>query len=105
MSHVVRGLVLLLVLLVTACGEDGQGSNVDPDQVDAVETPELGACRLLTPDDVALPTNATETVDCSERHNAETYAVGQPADRRSTKRRTTTARSVPSPTTGAARSS
>ena len=77
MSHVVRGLVLLLALLVAGCGEDGQGSNADPDLVDAVQAPELGACRVLTPDDVALPTNATEAVDCDERHNAETYAVGQ----------------------------
>ena len=76
MSHVVRGLVLVLVLLVTACGEDGQGSNVDPELVDAVEAPQLGACRVLTPDDVALPSNATKTVDCGDRHNAETYAVG-----------------------------
>ena len=81
MSHVVRGVVLLLALLaMTACGEEGQGRNADPDQVDATESPELGACRVLTPEDVALPSNATETVDCSEKHNAETYAVGQLPD-------------------------
>lgn len=61
--------------LLTACG-DSQGSNTDPDQVDAVEAPELGACRVLTPEDVALPSNATRTVDCADPHTAETFAVG-----------------------------
>ena len=45
-----------------------------PDQVDAVEAPELGACRVLTPEDVELPSNATKTVDCDEPHTAETFA-------------------------------
>lgn len=44
-------------------------------QVD-VTAPELGACRVLGPEDVALASNATETVDCAEQHTAETYAVG-----------------------------
>lgn len=65
------------LLVLGACSSDSQGSNADPVQVDAVEEPELGACRVLTPDDVALPSNATRTVDCSESHTAETYAVGQ----------------------------
>ena len=72
-------LALLGALALAGCGEDtpDQGTNTDPDQVDAVETPELGACRDLTPDDVTLATNATRTVDCAEPHTAETYAVGQ----------------------------
>jgi len=68
-------LVAALTLL-TACGEDTD-SDVDPQQLNMVETPELGACRVLTPEDVAQPSNATKTVDCAERHTAETYAVGQ----------------------------
>lgn len=32
---------------------------------------------MLTPKDVAAPSNATLTVDCSEPHTAQTYAVGQ----------------------------
>ncbi len=77
-----RPLVPLVVATATAlalagCDSSAQGSNTDPDQVDAVETPELGACRVLTPDDVARPSNATRTVDCSEDHTAETYAVGE----------------------------
>ena len=43
----------------------------------AEEPPTLGACRLLTPDDVARPANTTDPVDCEEPHTAETYAVGQ----------------------------
>ena len=77
LPHVVRGVALLLVLFLAACGQESQGNDVDPDQVDAVAAPELGACRVLTPDDVALDSNATRTVNCAEAHTAETYAVGQ----------------------------
>lgn len=67
--------VVLMVLLSAGCSKD-QGANTDPEQVDAVAAPELGACRLLTPADVAVRSNATRTVDCTERHTAETFAVG-----------------------------
>jgi len=75
---VLRAAVATAVLLAFAgCGGEEQGSNVDPDQVDAVEAPHLGACRGLTPDDVKLPSNATKIVDCDEPHTAETFAVGE----------------------------
>jgi Septum formation len=86
LPHAVRGLGLgrslalgavLLALMLAGCADEKQGSNVDPDQVDAVEAPELGACRVLAPEDVKLPTNATKTVECSEPHTAETFAVGE----------------------------
>jgi len=65
------------LLLVTGCSsEEEQGDNVDPTQVDAVEAPDLSACRVLTPEDVAAASNATRTVDCAEPHTAQTYAVG-----------------------------
>lgn len=72
-------LALVGALVLVGCGEDtpDQGTNTDPEQVDTVETPELGACRALTPEDTALATNASRTVDCSEAHTAQTYAVGQ----------------------------
>jgi hypothetical protein len=64
-------------LLVSGCAQgDDPDPDVDPKQVDSVEQPELGACRDLAPGDVAQPANATKTVDCSEDHTAETYAVG-----------------------------
>ncbi|GEP34372.1 hypothetical protein NSZ01_21400 [Nocardioides szechwanensis] len=71
---------LVLGVGLAACGESPQGENTDPDQVDSVEVPELGACRVLAPDDVAQPSNATKAVDCSERHTAQTYAVGELPD-------------------------
>jgi hypothetical protein len=64
-------------LLLVSCSGQEQGSNVDPEQVDAVEAPELGACRSLTPEDVTQPSNATRTVPCAEPHTAQTFAVGQ----------------------------
>jgi hypothetical protein len=78
----VRRWRLLPVLFLTlasllACGASDQGSNPDPDQVDSVEVPQLGACRSLTPEDVEQPSNASKTVDCSAAHTAETFAVGE----------------------------
>lgn len=71
--------VLVTGLVLSACAGDagGQGANTDPDQVDAVKAPELGACRELTPEDAAEPTNATTVVDCANAHTAQTFAVGQ----------------------------
>lgn len=69
---VVAGLAAL-----TACAPTDQGSNPDPDQVDSLEAPRVGACRALVPEDVRQPSNASETVDCSQPHTAETFAVGQ----------------------------
>lgn len=68
--------VCAVLLVSAACGEDTQGSNTDPEQLDSVEAPDLGVCRVLSPADVALPSNATRTVDCAEDHTAQTFAVG-----------------------------
>ena len=68
-------LAAALGLALTACGED-LPADVDPAQVDAVEAPDLGACRDLTTDDIAQPSNATRVVDCGEDHTAMTYDVG-----------------------------
>ncbi|MDT0203281.1 septum formation family protein [Nocardioides sp. AE5] len=64
-----------LLLPLAACSDDA-ADRIDPEQVDAVEPPELGACRMLTPEDVGQSSNATKTVDCAEPHTAETYAIG-----------------------------
>jgi hypothetical protein len=74
--------VTAALLVLAGCGTNGSGTNgsggdVDPDQVDAVQPPEVGACRLLTPAEARQPTNATKTVDCEDRHTAETFAVGE----------------------------
>ena len=42
-------MLLLGALLLAGCSGSGQGTNVDPDQIDTVESPELGACRVLDP--------------------------------------------------------
>ena len=69
------------VVVLAGCSSEPQGENVDPDQVDSTEVPELGACRMLTPADVEQPANATRTVDCEDKHTAETFAVGELPER------------------------
>ena len=71
---VVTTVLTALVLSLSACGDNDK--DVDTTQVDSVEAPEQGACRNLTPKDVALPSNASKVVDCSKEHTAETFAVG-----------------------------
>lgn len=66
----VAALALGLAFALASCGSD---SSAPSDE----KPPELGACRVLTPEDVSQPSNTTETVDCGEPHTAETYAVGQ----------------------------
>ena len=65
----VLALVLGATLTVAGCGE----AKLE----DAEKAPDLGACRVLTPEDVAEPSNTTEPVDCTEPHTAETFAVGE----------------------------
>ena len=65
-----------LALVLSACG-GAAAPATDRARVDAVEAPTVGACRELAPEDVALPTNATQTVACAQPHTAQTYAVGQ----------------------------
>lgn len=69
---------LLATLALTGCQSDAtaQGSHADPAQVDALEPPETGECRLLTLADVDRPSNATATVPCVDPHTAETFAAG-----------------------------
>jgi len=78
-AHAVRLASLVVVvtlgLALAGCGGDADG-DTDSAQVDATETPKLGACRVLTPEDVSKPSNATKVVDCEDKHTAETFAVG-----------------------------
>ena len=82
MTHrgAVAALVLTVLVALASCSSEGQGTNTDPELVDSVEVPSNGLCRDLTPEDVAQPANATKAVPCSERHTAETYAVGELPD-------------------------
>ncbi|HJR37602.1 MAG TPA: septum formation family protein [Nocardioidaceae bacterium] len=63
----------LLFLVLSACTQTPVATEPD---VDTVEAPKLGACRVLTPADISEPSNASEVVDCAEEHTAETFAVG-----------------------------
>ncbi len=69
-------LAAVAAVLLAGCSTEPQGSNADPDLVDSTEAPEVGACRMLTPADVEQPANATKTVACTEKHTAQTFAVG-----------------------------
>jgi len=69
-----------VLLALAGCGHVDQGSNEDPQQVDATAAPEVGACRMITPGDVELPSNATKTVPCTEPHTAETFLVDELPD-------------------------
>lgn len=81
-TWVLRGVLFAALSLgVSACGGSGTASGPDPDVVAAKELPALGACRSLTPDDVALASNASPTLDCAKPHTAQTYAVGEVPDR------------------------
>lgn len=68
---------LLATLTLSGCASEPQGGNVDPDLVDSTDVPEVGACRVLTPADAEAHANATRTVDCKQRHTAETFAAAK----------------------------
>jgi len=70
----VAPLLLSLAALTLLTGCRGLGSG-DTSATEAA-APDLGTCRLLTPDDVARPSNDTAPVDCSEPHTAQTFTVG-----------------------------
>ncbi|HWJ67487.1 MAG TPA: septum formation family protein [Nocardioides sp.] len=67
---------LLLGAVATACGTQDQGGNTDPGLIDSLDVPKNGLCRQLSPEDVAMPANATKAVPCDQEHTAETFAVG-----------------------------
>ena len=69
------GAALVVVLLTAGCSD---GTEVGPD---VEQMPSPGVCRVLSPDDVARPSDASDPVDCAEPHTAETYAVGSLPDR------------------------
>jgi hypothetical protein len=74
----------LLLLLLSACSQGASGDDdggpgeapVPARQARTVTSPVLGACRLLTPADVAESTNVSPAVDCDQAHTAQTFAVG-----------------------------
>ncbi len=61
--------LLAVVATLTGCGAIAN-------EPTAEASPEVGQCRVLTPDDVAAPSNDSEVVDCVEDHTAQTFAAG-----------------------------
>ena len=74
MPHAWRVVVPLMVLALGVSGCVGS-SHAQPSAADKA-APDLGACRLLSPADVARPSNATAQISCEQPHTAQTYAVG-----------------------------
>jgi hypothetical protein len=77
--HRARLVVLAVLVLAAAVALVGCGSDDDAPAADE-KAPVLGACRVLEPDDVAEPDNASTVVDCDQAHTAETFAVGDLPD-------------------------
>lgn len=68
-----RLILPLLLLALTACSAEGAGSSGPA----STDPPEVGACRLLTPEDIQATSNDSPVVDCAKKHTAETFAVGE----------------------------
>jgi hypothetical protein len=72
MPHVWR----LVALLTVAAGTlSGCFWTPGGDSGGSAATPDVGACRVLTPQDVAQPSNDTAPEACSNPHTAQTYVV------------------------------
>jgi putative regulator of septum formation len=66
----VLALMALLSISLSGCGDGNAAPAAEK------KAPKLGACRVLAPEDVAKRANSSAVVACSEKHTAETYAVG-----------------------------
>jgi hypothetical protein len=64
------------VLAVAAAGCTVGGDDGEEPEV-AVDPPGVGDCRVLTPADIAAPSNDGPVVACDEPHTAETFRVGR----------------------------
>jgi hypothetical protein len=74
MPHAWRAAVPLAMLAaaLSGCFGSSHGSHASVDKA----APDLGSCRVLSPEDVARPSNAGDPVPCDRPHTAQTYAVG-----------------------------
>ena len=66
----------LLLVALASCTQSSSEPDTEPEAVGSVSPPALGACRVLTPDDIQKPSNASEVVDCKRTHTSETFSVG-----------------------------
>ena len=71
-----RAACVVLLLALTGCtGNASSGEEKKPTAA-STKAPELGACQLLTPEDINHDSNDSPAVACSEKHTAQTFAVG-----------------------------
>jgi Septum formation len=73
MPHALRVVVPLALLAASLSGCFGS-SPTTPSAADRA-APDVGACRVLSPADVAQPSNASDPIPCDRPHTAQTYAV------------------------------
>ena len=66
----------LLLVAFAACTQNPSEADTESEPVGPISAPALGACRVLTPDDIQEPSNASEVVDCKQTHTSETFSVG-----------------------------
>lgn len=66
----------LLLVALASCTQNPSKADTDAEAVGSVSAPSLGACRVLTPDDIQEPSNASKVVDCKQTHTSETFSVG-----------------------------
>lgn len=73
-AHVAAGCALAFL---TGCtNPSAEELEADPSPVSvSVEAPAVGACRMLSTDDIRESSNDTEPVACSEPHTAEAFVV------------------------------
>ena len=67
-----RAALVVLLLALSACS----GALGDDGGPVSTKAPEVGACRMLTPEDIQQTSNDTAPVGCDTKHTAETFAVG-----------------------------
>ena len=68
--------LLALAGCTKAAGQDSAGDDPPGTSRTAAPAPEVGACRVLEPSDIAAKSNSTKPVPCAAKHTAETYLVG-----------------------------
>ena len=66
----------VVALLLALAGCTGSASSDEEPAAVSTKLPSLGACRLLTPADIDHASNDSPTVPCSQKHTAQTFAVG-----------------------------
>lgn len=65
-----------LTAALVGCGTTPEDGADGGEEAESVDTPQLGTCRALAPEDISLTTDDSPSVPCAGPHTAQTYAVG-----------------------------